>query len=477
MSHNAALRAQVSELTSAICRQRQLLQEMQTRLHNLQTQLDSIVYPILSLPPEITMEIFSRCFQPERDSVNANEASLLLTHVCRAWRLLALSTPALWSTFCLSAVADIPHLSEIAQTWLQRTRNCPLSLKIDGPLPNVRIPQFGEFIEAFRLLSHRLRALELHLGVFNLERIDTAAHPVQFPHLQTLSIRLLFNQDPLNHRGPIKMFDGATLLREVLLEEVPPSVVELPWQKITKFTGEQYSPKRCLEALRLMPQLIECAFAVLGDVPDNLGIFFHPRIQHLTLFESHSDLGTQAASMRILEFLRLPALQALRLHNVDGFDAEALNLFLLRSSPPLRKLSIRPLLNLTSSRAAPELSPAFASLGLIDLEIWHTSRNFVPLFFDSLRRDATFLPRLQRLAFLGCGARYDGASMGEVVRIGGAAIAARNTLDCERLQSFRVLLADREAVHSFPAEVLLLFKNLKASGMDLYIGSTRESVI
>ncbi|KAJ7693884.1 hypothetical protein B0H17DRAFT_840283, partial [Mycena rosella] len=74
------------------------LDSLQTQLQNVQHQLDAIVYPVLTLPPEITSEIFVHCLPDRRkwDVVNPKEAPLLLMHVCSAWRNITISTPALW---------------------------------------------------------------------------------------------------------------------------------------------------------------------------------------------------------------------------------------------------------------------------------------------------------------------------------------------------------------------------------------------
>ncbi|KAJ6630351.1 hypothetical protein B0H10DRAFT_1649973, partial [Mycena sp. CBHHK59/15] len=56
------------------------------------------VYPILTLPLEITSEIFSHCLPPNILMVepSTSAAPLLLTEICRTWRTIALSTPGLW---------------------------------------------------------------------------------------------------------------------------------------------------------------------------------------------------------------------------------------------------------------------------------------------------------------------------------------------------------------------------------------------
>ncbi|KAJ7129240.1 hypothetical protein C8R44DRAFT_533755, partial [Mycena epipterygia] len=74
------------------------LNVMENQLKHLQLQLDAITYPVLTIPLEITAEIFVHCLPTTRrsDVLNPEEAPLLLTHVCRAWREIAISTPSLW---------------------------------------------------------------------------------------------------------------------------------------------------------------------------------------------------------------------------------------------------------------------------------------------------------------------------------------------------------------------------------------------
>ncbi|KAJ7368787.1 hypothetical protein DFH08DRAFT_1071422 [Mycena albidolilacea] len=97
---------------------------MRMRLHGLKEQLNSVAYPVLTLLPEMTSEIFIYCLPSKRemDIVNPNEAPLLLTHVCRA-----ISTPALWTIFDIYHPSSLPCLAEIAHAWFERARKCPLS--------------------------------------------------------------------------------------------------------------------------------------------------------------------------------------------------------------------------------------------------------------------------------------------------------------------------------------------------------------
>ena len=58
--------------------------------------LKSVTYPILTIPPEITTQIFEHYVDVMAEEWASVEAAPnVLTHVCRAWRRIALATPKL----------------------------------------------------------------------------------------------------------------------------------------------------------------------------------------------------------------------------------------------------------------------------------------------------------------------------------------------------------------------------------------------
>ncbi|KAJ6560442.1 hypothetical protein B0H19DRAFT_1147734 [Mycena capillaripes] len=176
---------------------------------------------------------------------------------------------------------------------------------------------------------------------------------------------------------PIKIFNNVPLLREVRLTgEVPLSFVSLPWQQLTKFTGELYTPWECLKALRLMPNLTECAFSALEDnLPQD--VVSHPNIQHFTLF----DGSYRTSSAQLIETLTLPALVTLEIRDLEDLDEEGLNGFLSRSSPPLRKLVVRPLDLEDREGVDLQFSSLWKMPSLTELEIWYPSSGFLKIFF------------------------------------------------------------------------------------------------
>ncbi|KAJ7368766.1 hypothetical protein DFH08DRAFT_832193 [Mycena albidolilacea] len=490
MSIAAALRAQVSDLYSAISRQERILDDMRSRLQDLQSQLESIAYPILTLPPELVSEIFIHCLPAERftDVVNPSEAPLLLTHVCRAWRQIAISTPALWATFDINDMLSLPRIAEITQTWFERARKCPLTVSIRGYLPTVHDDKaLGDFMDTFRRHSREVRFLELQLDLLDLYTISSDSLEVEdFPMLQKLSISLEDNsgEDPADF-DPLVRLKNVPLLHEVLITVVGPSLVVLPWQQLTKFTGKSYYAEECLDAIRLMPNLVDCAFSAFeerdGDV-DRLEAVSHPNMQHLTLLATGFYPPSCA---HIIRLLTLPALQTLVFSGTDNFDAEELNSFLQRSSPPLRKLAVHPLEGGVELQLS---SPFSAFIGLVELEIWRPARNFLSSFLTTFGCDTNLLPQLRKLAFLGCRIPEDeeddmepegGANVDEILRDAAEPVTKRRKilLGCAQLQSFRVTSKKLCESVRYSEEDLLPFKKLKESGMDVHIGTQRQSVV
>ncbi|KAJ7154880.1 hypothetical protein C8R43DRAFT_857362, partial [Mycena crocata] len=57
----------------------------------------ALVSPVRRRPPDIVQEIFLACLPTRHNAVmSTRDAPLLLAHICSAWRVLALATPALW---------------------------------------------------------------------------------------------------------------------------------------------------------------------------------------------------------------------------------------------------------------------------------------------------------------------------------------------------------------------------------------------
>ncbi|KAJ7081775.1 hypothetical protein B0H15DRAFT_735800, partial [Mycena belliarum] len=52
--------------------------------------------PVLSLPVEIVSEVFIHCLPDNPFDRTIPVAAIVLGHVCRQWRAIALAVPQLW---------------------------------------------------------------------------------------------------------------------------------------------------------------------------------------------------------------------------------------------------------------------------------------------------------------------------------------------------------------------------------------------
>ncbi|KAJ7879305.1 hypothetical protein B0H14DRAFT_2341527, partial [Mycena olivaceomarginata] len=109
-------------------RQRRLMKERIT----IQQSLHLIVYPILTIPVELTSEIFLHCLPVDPAQPNARLAPLLLGRICRMWRNIAYANPMLWASLELT-VWGRNALKFRVEDWLRRTGGAPLSLSLVLP--------------------------------------------------------------------------------------------------------------------------------------------------------------------------------------------------------------------------------------------------------------------------------------------------------------------------------------------------------
>ncbi|KAJ7649376.1 hypothetical protein DFH06DRAFT_901717, partial [Mycena polygramma] len=76
-----------------------ILRENEKRKCDLEVGLSQVVYPVLTLPPEILSGIFVECLPTHEHRARPFPVTppLSLAQVCRHWRSIALLTSELWS--------------------------------------------------------------------------------------------------------------------------------------------------------------------------------------------------------------------------------------------------------------------------------------------------------------------------------------------------------------------------------------------
>ncbi|KAJ7167751.1 hypothetical protein C8R46DRAFT_1270068 [Mycena filopes] len=338
---NDDLRSRLADFDAAIFAKQALLNKINQDMVKLRTdrgliqsQLDSIVYPIQSLPLDVTLEIFGHCGLV-REHHHGYWSPTTVFRVCKSWREIALATPSLWKTidfrprYGRSGYAVERYLDYRVTV----AQDCPLSVSISGEDIVENLGKQGFFALICRL-APRLYSLKLEVAVSGL--FELGRHPPSFPLLEKLEIYL---DDENVMSNPIeKAFTIAPLLRE------------------------HVSPEECCYILEEAQNLVEATFRLdthtlpPGDLEDPVR---HSHLQTFTLAGASSD-RPRGYTTDLLSLLTFPALRSLQLLDATEGDIEQIRSFVTRHAAQLRTFSfsgwttraitinvVRPMLNLT----------------------------------------------------------------------------------------------------------------------------------
>ncbi|KAJ7753421.1 hypothetical protein DFH07DRAFT_513958 [Mycena maculata] len=367
----------------------------------VQAQLDAVAYPVLTLPPEVTTDIFLHCLPKSPHEPRPRLAPLLLGGICRDWRAIALATPRFWSVLRvkLDRYPTRPHvLAELLRTWLSRSGSQPLNLGLcyEDP-PSAPSPE--AVIHTLLLHAHHWEDVELVLPHADMLRIFEDFFG-RFPLLKKLELcQSEFGvRDPpcsfrnLRHSYELRQFvvDGDTL---------HPLPNELPWARLTRFHGFAVTVMQGFEVLRLAQSLEECT---LDLKPSSLDVFPSPtQNTEMTLINLRSlklfKMGMMFDGLGLLALLTLPALQELHLA-VDHNNIEDFLPFVSRSACTLSRLRASFSLDETHFVRCLAALPNFLDLNLkFDLQS-------LPLRLATiLNRRNGYLPRLISLRIIAQG--------------------------------------------------------------------------
>ncbi|KAJ6594805.1 hypothetical protein B0H19DRAFT_69938 [Mycena capillaripes] len=99
----AELRARLDKLNATIEQDQVLADERKKQRRRITRILNLLVYPVITLPPEIVSLIFLHCipYPPQWAEPDDNwrcPAPLVLLHICRTWRNIRLADSSLWTT-------------------------------------------------------------------------------------------------------------------------------------------------------------------------------------------------------------------------------------------------------------------------------------------------------------------------------------------------------------------------------------------
>ncbi|KAJ7128669.1 hypothetical protein C8R44DRAFT_94713 [Mycena epipterygia] len=310
----AVTRAHIREVDSRISAFTIAMRKLQNQRHFLKAHLDAYVYPVLTLPNEIISEIFLQSLSRDDKTPWAPKSPLFLGHICRKWREIALSTPWLWSDIDLPLGPSATHENRLRllETWLTRSRDCPLSISIADYCLE-RSFSAHKFVDA--ILPHSKRWQEITLIIpFS----DIPLHQYELPLLRDLTIGASHSSIDLSDTSrPLIEFHRAPRLREVSTIGLGPKLVVFPWELLTDIgISDVQFPHDLVPILRAAINVTSFRIEVISSSEEpaaNLPDI--PPLVYLKSLVLHRPIRYRIdtkAQTQLLEMLTLPALNHLR---------------------------------------------------------------------------------------------------------------------------------------------------------------------
>ncbi|KAJ7280828.1 hypothetical protein C8J57DRAFT_106544 [Mycena rebaudengoi] len=299
----------------------------------LQTRLNAYKYPILTLPTEITSEIFVHFLPPypERPPATGLSSPELFSQICRAWREIALRTPRLWRAIELRLPTTSPTMAlDLLRTWVSRSKNCPLSILLRSSGGMVLV----DFIQAIIPHSERWEYIDFKLPIESLRLIGA-----DFPLLRSLTLGPTHYVVAPDSRHAISPLSNAPLLRQVALSNTfGPFEIQLPWAQLTSISAQCLSSAECTEILQHSAVLREfrCDYVNFYVEVDAGNLLPVVPLRYL-----HSlNLGGGSGHQQLLEVLTTPALQHLMIPDILDDTIPSINALISRSHCTLASLRI-----------------------------------------------------------------------------------------------------------------------------------------
>ncbi|KAJ7639723.1 hypothetical protein DFH06DRAFT_1432108 [Mycena polygramma] len=288
----------------------------------VQRRLDTYIYPVLTLPPEIVSEIFVHLLPvyPRLPSTKDFLGLVQLGQICRTWQEISVSTPSLWraisasvpDTRALRGVGMAERLPKIIEGEIRALKTC---LKRSGALGltinfNIRLTDQEKLVPLIETVSAHSSRRE-HLKILSSpNHISSIQGP--FPLLRTLKI---YSYDGYNNFVdrvcPLTACASAPLLRRVMLEEYSKTYhFTLPWSQLIALIVDTIRAEESWHVLTLASNLVYCRLTISGQFILSSTVVL-PRLETLVLRALVPGQRVNPAA-GFLGSLTLPALRRLQ---------------------------------------------------------------------------------------------------------------------------------------------------------------------
>ncbi|KAJ7185217.1 hypothetical protein C8R46DRAFT_1185029 [Mycena filopes] len=282
----------------------------------LQAESDAVVYPILSLPTEITTEIFLHsCGSGLPLQPDPSKGPLLLAQICHQWREITIHTPEIWRSLHFTDFSSV----ELFKLWLDRSGNAPLNLT----LHSWQSAQAEPLIAASILHAHHWQDVNFGLPLSSYPTLDLAN--TSLPLLRSISLDILHRSGDDEAVTSEVALVNAPLVREAHIQTLPHVKVDLLWFQITTLKLYSMDLTECVSMLRGCPDLVNLTVVTTAETAASAPLVLH-------------SLETLECTPGILEHLTLPCLH--RLGITQSVQPPVLNNLIRRSACPLRTLSL-----------------------------------------------------------------------------------------------------------------------------------------
>lgn len=421
-SEAAAARAALEETTSQINlldeeikAVEMALAELRSNREMLQTKsrhLSAVISPINRLPTELLSQIFGLCARDWKErqigdlGLFATEAPLLICHVWRRWRQIALYTRSLW-TYILIHVPPVRRRGKPQdqtstarlQHWLNHSADLPLSVRI----AKNNGAEFGvaesPALNLLLLHSARWQHLDLSISGDDLEQNFYGLRG-RLVALKTLTLFLSPYGPTLT--APVDYFEDAPNLVTAELKSRFRifGALKLPWHALTHL-HTRGSLNYLLDALRHCPNLVSSEICSSSDSPEEQPIHHPVELPHVRWISANIRSVPYGL---FFDSLTIPGLQNLQLTLDNGTPSHHVASFMSRSCHNLERFSIHGDIPTCSIIGFLEVAPCLkhASIHLGDK---NSSTKDVNILLRRLTSDTScstdaLLPSLEYLEFV-----------------------------------------------------------------------------
>ncbi|KAK0218510.1 hypothetical protein EDD85DRAFT_355693 [Armillaria nabsnona] len=322
----AGLKERISQHRNAL----EVLLDQEKRVEQKMESCKTIVHPIRRIPDDIVREIFLTSFRMDtrdgKDMLDKTFAPLILSQVCRDWRVTALSTSQLWSSIKLDfdLYQDEIACQYLLQMYLQRSANhdvvislhCKRDISRNNLIPvlllnaprwttsvSLSIPYRS--LHAFSATRGTLHRLD-RLSVTFIGDVPVLPQPNFFAEL-TKPIFDAFEYAPLLCGFSLRGANKGTRR------------MSLPCSQLTDYAGNDFTGGY-IDILNRAPNM-EIA-SMQCDLDPELGIFLpssHRRLHTLHVYEVEGSVDSPGGIINVLSHFEFPALKSLRMAYAHTF--------------------------------------------------------------------------------------------------------------------------------------------------------------